>query len=55
MCIDAVCVVLHYSWVRTGDEVKIMEDGEMVVLDRLKVRAFVTVYVVDAQILCLFY
>ncbi|KAH9480170.1 putative 4-coumarate--CoA ligase 3 [Psilocybe cubensis] len=28
------------GWVRTGDEVKIMEDGEMIVLDRLKVKGF---------------
>jgi len=29
---------LTTSWVKSGDEVKISKDGEVVVLDRLKVR-----------------
>lgn len=49
-----VDVTFFYRWVRTGDEVKIGEDGEMVVLDRLKVKSHYS-YVVLILLLTPFY
>jgi acyl-CoA synthetase (AMP-forming)/AMP-acid ligase II len=31
------CLTLSHSWVRTGDSVVINEDGELFVVDRVKV------------------
>ena len=37
----SLLILFYHRWVRTGDEVKIGQDGEVVVLDRLKAGRFV--------------